>query len=129
MKKLVYTLLATASLSAFAANNESAVAATNNQLDLNKLECHCEKHQMIFQLKDGESVTEMSKHCLINENKKQSAIKFLDDNSHETVKCDIKDGKLVIKSCKAFKHTEKAKYKHSSKMSASEYTTTSAHNN
>ena len=129
MKKIIYTLLATASLSAFAANTESATATSNHQLDLNKLECHCEKHQMIFQLKDGESVAEMSKHCLVNENKKHSAIKFFDDNSRETVKCDVKDGKLVIKSCKAFKHTEKANYKHSSKMSASEYTTTSAHNN
>ena len=127
MKKLVLTLLTLTSISTFAATTASApVAKQHNALDLNKLECHCEKHKMIFELKDGESMTEMSKHCMLNEDKKQTMVKFFDDNSQQTVKCQLKDNKLVLKSCQAIKH-DRANYKRSSKMTASEYTTTSAH--
>lgn len=127
MKKLILTLLTISSISTFAATTASApVAKQQHNLDLNKLECHCEKHKMIFELKDGESMTEMSKHCMINEDKKQTMVKFFDDNSQQTVKCQLNDNKLILKSCQAIKH-DHANYKRSSKMSASEYTTTSAH--
>lgn len=127
MKNLIFVLLTATSVCAFAASTASAPAAKqHNALDLNKLECHCEKHKMIFELKDGESMTEMSKHCMLNEDKKQTMVKFFDDNSQQTVKCQLKDNKLVLKSCQPIKH-DQANYKRSSKMTASEYTTTSAH--
>ena len=126
MKKLILALLSVVSVSAFAASNSSA-PLLSNKLDVNKLECHCEKHKMIFELKDNEPVAEMNKHCLLNEDKKHDMVKFFDDNSQQTVKCEVKGGKLVLYSRQAFSHTNKAAYKKSSKMTASEYTTTSAH--
>lgn len=127
MKKLILTLLTISSINAFAATTASSPVAKEQQnLNVNKLECHCEKHKMIFELKDGESITEMSKHCMINEDKKQTMVKFFDDNSQQTVKCQLHDNKLILKSCQAIKH-DLNNYKKSSKMSASEYTTTSAH--
>jgi nitrite reductase/ring-hydroxylating ferredoxin subunit len=128
MKKILALILTGCTLSAFAANIESATTA-DNKLDTSKLECHCEKHGMIFDIKDGEKVSEMSKHCLINENKTQSMVKFLDENSNKQVKCKVNDGKLELNSCQEFNHTNKANYTHSSKMTASQYTTTSAKNN
>ncbi|RTK93829.1 MAG: hypothetical protein EKK64_09510 [Neisseriaceae bacterium] len=110
MKKLLTLLAAVASINAFA---EANVAPINPPLDLNHLECHCEKHGMILDIKNGESIQEMSKHCLINENKKDSAVKFFDDNSKRTVKCEVKDDKLVLKSCKVLKHNT-MNYKHMS---------------
>lgn len=127
MKKLILTLLTISSINAFAATTASSPVAKEQQnLNVNKLECHCEKHKMIFELKDGESIAEMSKHCMINEDKKQTMVKFFDDNSQQTVKCQLHDNKLILKSCQAIKH-DLNNYKKSSKMSASEYTTTSAH--
>lgn len=126
MKKITLALLSVLSVSAFAASNSSA-PTLSKKLDVNKLECHCEKHQMMFELKNNESVAEMSKHCMLNEDKKNDMVKFFDDNSQQTVKCAVKEGKLVLNSCQAFSHTNKAAYKKSSKMNASEYTTTSAH--
>lgn len=127
MKKLILTLLTISSINAFAATTASSPVAKEQQnLNINKLECHCEKHKMIFELKDGESIAEMSKHCMINEDKKQTMVKFFDDNSQQTVKCQLHDNKLILKSCQAIKH-DLNNYKKSSKMSASEYTTTSAH--
>lgn len=122
MKKLTLTLLSFATFNVFAATTESAVQT----FDVNKLECHCEKHKMMFELKDGESLTEMSKHCTMNIDKKNSAVKFLDDNSGQLVKCNVANGKLEINTCKQFKHN-KSDYTKSSKLTASEYSSASAH--
>lgn len=117
MKKILISLLSFASLSTFAVTTPQSSAPA---LDVNKLECHCEKHQMMFELKNGESLTEMSKHCTMNIDKKNSMVKFLDDNSGQTVKCSTKDGKLEINTCKTFKHN-KSQYTKSSNLSESQY--------
>lgn len=75
----------------------------NDTLDKDNLECHCEKHGMIFDVKDGTLITEMNKHCMINEDKKNSTVKFLDENSAKTIKCSVKNGKIETKSCSIIK--------------------------
>lgn len=125
MKKLTFTLLSILSINAFAAKNASE-PAVNNKLDVAKLECYCEKHKMIFQIKDNESVGEISKHCMINEDKKNTMIKFFDDHSEQVVKCKVNDGKLILNSCQKFTHTNKDNYKKSSKLNASEYNSISS---
>jgi len=72
-------------------------------LDINQLECHCEKHSIIMHVHDNDKVSEMSKHCMINEDKKNSTIKFFDDNSKSTVKCSVVGEKIELASCKEVK--------------------------
>lgn len=122
MKKLITSILLLSSISSFAAGSD----ASSPSLDVTKLECHCEKHKMIFELKNGEPISEMSKHCTMNIDKKNSMVKFLDDRSEQTVKCSVKDGKLEINTCKPFKHN-KTEYKRSSMMSESQYNEISSH--
>ena len=101
MKKIMLLMLSGLAATSFAATT----------LDVNNLECHCEKHQMIFKLQDGESITEMTKHCMLNQDKKHDMVKFYDDNSKQTVKCKVAKNKLDIQSCQAFdisKHVKKA---------------------
>ncbi|MDD3266975.1 MAG: hypothetical protein PHC75_07350 [Burkholderiales bacterium] len=126
MKKLLLALLSALSIQSFANTIESG---TVNNYNLNNLECHCEKHKMIFEIKDNESITEMKKHCLINESKTQNTVKFVDDNSGKQIKCDVKNDKLIIKSCKEFNHADRANYKKSSKITASTYNDISSKNN
>jgi hypothetical protein len=123
MKKIITCLLVTLSCGAFAVGSDASVPA----LDTSKLECHCEKHKMIFELKDGESLSEMSKHCTMNIDKNNSMVKFMDDRSEQTVKCSVKNDKLEINTCKPFKHSNKSEYKRSTMMSESEYTNVSSH--
>lgn len=125
MKKTLLTLLSIASINSFALDAESK----ESNINIHKLECHCEKHQMIFEIKDDESISEMAKHCLINQNKTHSMVKFLDDNSKKTVKCDVKNGKLVLKSCETFSHVNQNNYSRSSKMSKNTYNAVSSVNN
>ena len=81
---------------------------------------------MIFEIKNGESIAEMGKHCMINEDRKNSMVKFFDDYSEQIVKCNVTDGKLILNSCQKFNHIDKDTYKKSSKLNASEYNSISA---
>lgn len=123
MKKTLAILFSLSTLNTFAATTSASSAPS---IDINKLECHCEKHKMIFELKDGESLSEMSKHCTMNIDKKNSMVKFLDDNSNQTVKCSVMNGKLEINTCKPLQHN-KSQYTRSSNLSESQYNTISAH--
>lgn len=117
MKKIVTSILLLSSINVFATTSEASAPS----FDVSKLACHCEKHKMIFELKDGESLTEMSKHCAINFDKKNSMVKFFDDHSEQTVKCSEQNGKLEINTCKPLKHTNKHEYTKSSMLSESDY--------
>lgn len=123
MQKKLIPLFVMLSASAFAVTSTASAPS----LDVTKLECHCEKHKMIFELQNGEPLSEMSKHCTMNIDKKNSMVKFVDDRSEQTVKCSVKDGKLEINTCKPFKHTNKSEYTRSSMLSESDYKNISAH--
>lgn len=99
MKKILGVLLSGITVTSFAAN----------AVDVTKLECHCEKHHMIFAVTDGEKVSEMAKHCMLNEDKKNTMVKFFDDNSKQTVKCAVVDDKIQLKSCKEFDVSQSVK--------------------
>lgn len=92
MKKILSTLLIS-----------SATLAAADNLDTSNIACHCDKHNMIFNLKDGEKISEMSKHCMINEDKAKSSVKLFDDNSKQTIKCNLKNGAVQLNSCAVFK--------------------------
>lgn len=126
MKKITLSLLSILSINAFAATNSSD-PLPKDRLDLTKMACYCEKHKMIFEIKNGESIAEMGKHCMINEDRKNSMVKFFDDYSEQIVKCNVTDEKLILNSCQKFNHIDKDTYKKSSKLNASEYNSISAH--
>lgn len=94
MKKLIITILASASISVFATTTTASQTATQAATKFDNTKIKCGEHTLGTQ-ENVDSLTNMCKGFQFGKGKAG----FLDENSGKKVVCQEKKGKLLLDTC------------------------------